>query len=369
MTMDIEKHSHQVNNSITEYHINNTHVSVMNSIRRTILSDIEIYGFKGFPHEENNIKILTNNTRLNNEIIKHRVSCIPIHIKNTTLPMKDYIVYLNVKNDSDENIYVTSKDFKIKHTETNKELSEEETRKIFPPCPITGDYILIARLRGKLSDEIPSEHLHLECSMSLVTAKQDSVYNVASTCSYSFQVDSTKQEEEWKQEEVKLQGQEMDEKEIEQHKENWYLGEGRRIIKKDAFIFVLESIGIYTNDELMRKACDLLIQSLNTIKEGFQKNDIKITPSNTIYKAYDILLKNIDYTIGKPIEYALFDLYYYKNDIMKYITFNRMHPHDDHSILRVGFADSSISIEHVPSYIQKACDHLITIYNEMKETI
>jgi len=55
-------------------------VSLSNGLRRTILSDIPSVVFKTSPTEENKCNIITNTTRLNNEILKQRLSCVPIHI-------------------------------------------------------------------------------------------------------------------------------------------------------------------------------------------------------------------------------------------------------------------------------------------------
>ncbi len=370
ITMD--KHANNVNKYITEYSFDNIHVSIMNSLRRAILSDVEIYGFKGFPHNENNIHIIKNNTRLNNEIIKHRISCIPVHIKDLKTPMEDYIIELNVKNESDENIYITTNDFKIKHKETERYLTKEETNKIFPPNKITGDYIIIARLRGKLSQEIPSEHLHIEATLTKHTAKEDSVYNVASTCSYSFNVDTEAQNIEWNKQKEHLIHQGMEEQDIQREKQNWYLGEGRRIIKKKSFTFLIESIGIFTNDELLNIGCDILIKKINNIKSLVAKNELEITPSKTTYPAFDIKLENIDFTLGKPLEYSLYSLFYEQNNIMNYISFNKEHPHDDDSILRVSFRDPTITKERkeeILPYIDQACDNLIKIYKNIAELV
>ena len=65
----------------------------------------------------------------------------------------------------------------------DKYLSEAENKRIFPPCSITGDYIDFARLRPRVSDEIPGEELNMTCGLSIGTAKEDGAFNVASTCS------------------------------------------------------------------------------------------------------------------------------------------------------------------------------------------
>ncbi len=66
---------------IMKFTLENTNVSVANAIRRTILSDIKVVCLKTDNTTSNLISIHTNTTRLNNEITKHRLSCIPVHIK------------------------------------------------------------------------------------------------------------------------------------------------------------------------------------------------------------------------------------------------------------------------------------------------
>jgi DNA-directed RNA polymerase alpha subunit len=62
--------------------LSGVNVSLANAIRRTILSDIPLIVFRTSPHEQNKANIILNTTRLNNEILKQRLSCIPIHIKD-----------------------------------------------------------------------------------------------------------------------------------------------------------------------------------------------------------------------------------------------------------------------------------------------
>ena len=57
----------------------NVDVSVANGIRRVLLSNIDNLVFQAFPHEECSINITKNNTKFNNEYLKQRISCIPVH--------------------------------------------------------------------------------------------------------------------------------------------------------------------------------------------------------------------------------------------------------------------------------------------------
>ena len=137
-------------------------VSLANAVRRTIISDIPSVVFKTSPHEQNKSVFITNTSRLHNEILKQRLSCIPIHIKDVEgYPHKNYIMELNVENLTDSTLYVTSKDFVVKDVATGKPVSKDENLALFPPDSYTDCFIDFVRLRPKLSDEIPGEKIHL----------------------------------------------------------------------------------------------------------------------------------------------------------------------------------------------------------------
>ena len=101
------------NNTLT-FTVSNINCSLANAIRRVILADIPTVVFRTFPHEENDATFYINTCRLNNEILKQRLSCIPIHITDHDInlkDLKDYRMELDIKNDTETTIYVTSKDF------------------------------------------------------------------------------------------------------------------------------------------------------------------------------------------------------------------------------------------------------------------
>ena len=105
---------------------------------------------------------------------------------------------IDVVNDfDDQNIHmVTTKDIKIKDIQSNLYLSQEETKKIFPPNDITGYYIDIVRLRPKMGTSIPGEHIKLTAKFSVATARINSMFNVVSICSYGNTIDMEKAESE-----------------------------------------------------------------------------------------------------------------------------------------------------------------------------
>ena len=155
------------NNNELNFTISNINVSLANAIRRTIISDIDIVVFRTSPYERNDANILTNTTRLNNEIIKQRLSCIPIIINNIEeFPIDKYYLEVKVTNISNSILFVTTEDFVIKDVATNKPINEAKNREIFPPSS-NGQFIDFVRLRPKISDDIPGESIHLTCKFSI----------------------------------------------------------------------------------------------------------------------------------------------------------------------------------------------------------
>ena len=112
----IEKTSVVEKDGVLNFTLSGVNVSLANALRRIILSEISCVVFKTTPYEENKCTIISNTTRFNNEIVKQRLSCIPIHIDDyEKVPLKNYLLEVNVENLTDTDIYVTSGDFKIKN--------------------------------------------------------------------------------------------------------------------------------------------------------------------------------------------------------------------------------------------------------------
>ena len=349
-----------------QFTLSNVNVSIANSIRRTILSDIPTVVFKTAPYEENKANIIANTSRLNNEIIKQRLSCIPIHIKEINeFPLKNYLLEVNVENITDSLLFVTTKDFKIRDLKTNDFLSETMTREIFPPNELTGYFIDFVRLRPRISEEIPGEKLHLTCEFSVSTAKDDGMFNVVSTCSYGFTQDDAKINTEIAKKTQVLKDEGKTEQEIKFEIDNWKLLDAMRITVPDSFDYVIQSVGVYDNIDILMKSLKILIAKLEEINLAIAEDNLKIGPSlNTMENCFDIILENEDYTIGKVLEFMMYNKYF--GNMLTFCGFKKMHPHDNDSIIRVAYkepVDKSIIKKCLMECIIEASD----IYNDIKK--
>ena len=352
-------------NNVMTFIISNINYSFVNALRRIILSDIPIPVFRTYPYKKNECIITKNTSRLNNEILKQRLSCIPIHIKDLDT-IENLELIIEKENTTESFNYITTDDFQIKDNTTDKFLSKSEVLKIFPPDSYTKDHIIFSRLRPRITKKGKGEELSLSCKMIVSSAKESGAFNVVSTCSYSFEDDVKKQNSEWNKYEKTLP--EESKTKLTQEKKNWFNHKAKKYHKKDSFNFILESIGIYSNIEIIKKACSIINNKLDVIKESLKNNSLINESKNTITNSFDITLLEEDYTIGKIIEYILHEDYYKNGPELKYVGFNKKHPHNKNSIIRISFNnddDSNISnVKTIINYSIKQCKNIIDNINE-----
>ena len=87
---------------ILTFTLTGINVSIANGLRRTILSDLPTLAFKTFPDSENKANITTNTSRFNNEILKQRLACIPIHGITHDQPYDELEIVIDKKNDKEK---------------------------------------------------------------------------------------------------------------------------------------------------------------------------------------------------------------------------------------------------------------------------
>jgi DNA-directed RNA polymerase subunit L len=364
-------------NEVLKFTLSSVDVSVANAIRRIILSEIPCVVFKTTPYEENRSLIYTNTSRLNNEIIKQRLSCIPIHIDDLAFPIEDYILEVNEKNDTDTIKIVTTEDFKIKNIKNGKYLSREAVHKIFPSDPISNSYIDFVRLRPRLSDDIDGEQIHLECSFSISNAKDDGMFNVVSCAAFGNTVDMISANGAWREKEKNLKEEKVSDEDIEYIKKDWYSLDALRHSTPNSFDFTIETVGVFENEDIVKKACMIMIEKITKFKQSILENGQSLikTAETTIRGSYDIKLEGEDYTLGKVIEYILYETQFlgqevynknYKGDKkLIYCGFRKPHPHINESYIRVG--GNKLSEQIIVDIVASSCDKAVNIFNKIME--
>lgn len=319
-------------------------VSFANALRRIMLSEIPCVVMKAIPHETSTINITENTTRMNNELLKQRISCIPVYISDTTAPIENYLIEVDKTNEGDIIDFVTTEDFKIKDKSTDKYLTQAQVRAIFPPDPITNEYIDIARLRPRISAELEGEQLTFSATFDIDFAKNDGAYNVVSTCCYQNTPDPDAISKKWAglEKELVASGKKSDL--IEFEKKDFYYLEAQKLFIPDSFDFTVESLGQFTNTDVVFRATHVMLNKLELFKQAIQTNPEIIKESNTtLQNSFDIKLINEDYTLGKALEFVLYNKYYSMDDSkpVNFCGFRKPHPHINESLIRLAFREQT----------------------------
>ena len=336
--------------------------SVANAIRRTILSDVPTTVIHtDSTGEPNQCNITINTCRLHNEIVKHRLSCIPIHNKELDLAGK-YILDINVKNDTENMIYVTTEDFRIVEKASGKHLAKEEVQKIFPPNKKTGYYIDLVRLRPKVIDTIPGEQLQLTAEFSVSTSKTNNMFNVVSKCAYGNTVDVEKANAAWEEHLSKLVSEGAEKHDIEAQKKNFYILDVQRHCVKDSFDFVIQTIGIYSNRKLVKMAAKILIDKLDQIVQSAESDELQILPGEVSFDhCYDIVLENEDYTLGPVLQYILYEKFYVGDKTLSFCGFKKFHPHNLNSTIRLAYNEKT-DMSTIKFHLKTACMDVKSVF-------
>jgi len=356
-----------------QFTLENADVSIANGLRRILLSEIPCIVFRTdvVSDTTENTVFHVNTTRHHNEILKQRLRCVPICIpsknKVTDFDYKAYRCEVQKKNTSDVTTYVTTEDFKVIEKATGKE-DKALTKQMFVPDPLSGHYIEFARLLPRVVDYTDGEELHFSAEFHISTAEQDGAYNVCSTCTYACTPDKNKQNEAW--EAIKEAEKEKDDSD----EKNWRLSSAQRIVKPNSFDFTIETVsaGVYTNGELVRKACDCMKikceRFIESMLDDTASNVVEAKYNVTMPLAYNIVLKREGYTLGKALEHLIYSKHYYGDRTLTFCAFKKTHPHDADSFIQVALQDDTENnVAHVSAVAVSAAKDVISMFEHIKK--
>ena len=314
------------------FRVSGINVSFANALRRVIIAEIPCVVLDA--ERDDQIVIERNTSRLNNELVRQRLSCVPVHTAD--LEIGDHEVELDVENKSDAVLMVTTRSFRVKNKTTDTYLTEKAVRSMFPPDPVTGDFINLVRLRP-LQSRGGHEGIRLRCKLSVAVASQSSAFSVASTCSYAATQDVAASDAAWAARTADGTG----DSDAAGGKADWDLLGAKRYVIPNSFDFVVETVGQMTNEQLVVRACEVMIEKLNRFG-ALESGHVSVAPSpGTLTNAYTASMRGEGYTLGKVIESAIFLDHAQgqpgSDGTVVYCGFRKPHPHVDTSELRVAF--------------------------------
>lgn len=377
--------------------------TVVNSIRRTLLSDIPTVGFRTLM-ESKDIHITTNNTSLHNEFLESRISLVPLFINPYTYK-KQYLFKLKV--DSSETsepfkkVYMNDFDIyplkegadidKINDEENIDQsnydfanpVSEEGKKQIFRPFIYNGkdNYCLITELKTTSSSN--KQELELIGVPRVSTASEDAKWQSVSCATYSFKNDEELFEKVITE---KIKVNEIEEDKQEEYKNSMRIAEAERYYHRDNncepywYDFQIDSVHYLPSKDLFINSCQIIIDKLELLKSEFPKiisGEESIVELKVDQNVYTVYIDGFTDTIGSIIQ-SYISTHLIDDDDSDFMVcgYKRVHPLEELIKFNVSFNETKESIKTLNNQqkltsliklFEDSCLGLITVYTSIKE--
>ena len=299
----------------TEFSIKNVDVSIVNSIRRTIQSNVQnvAFFFDAKSVDNPDVKIMKNDSPLHNEFLSQRLSMIPIHFKKKEIDnwqRDDYSFEINQKNNSNAFMNITSEHITVKRID-GTQLSNKEREQLFPKNAKTKDHILITKLPPATLKHTPAIEVNLRASLGC--GQKHSCFSPTSLCTYMNKIVEG--------DELKNAEKDFVEKYLEQYKGvadvkdltkqaklKFDTLDKQRYYEKDPdtgepnhFVFKLESECALLPFEIFSEAIGYILSRIDKLIQA--KLDIKDVDKDQ----YEITIHDESHTIGNLIQALVYN--------------------------------------------------------------
>ena len=347
-------------------------VCLVNALRRIVLSKLPNVGFRfnaSFHGPDQSIRIEQNDSPLHNEYMMHRISLIPIHLSMKEIEEWDPQRYEFVINKENKlrtpHHEVTTKDIRVIDKAIGKE-QELLHERMFPPCHITKDHILLT----KLSDEKGSA---FRCKIrgEVDTASTNASFGMVSLCTFAYVVDEKAAEK--ARDKIRESSSGEDKEEIEKRLRQFETLEVYRKYTVNKykepclFDFKIHSECAISATEILSKGIELLMRCISELIEH-EPEAHQISE-----KLFAIIMTDVTHTEGSVLQAILFN-HLVRGDNppfesaqvpkqlrdygLTYIGYTNPHPLENKVVVK--FTGKHIqTLEHARSFFQDGVRHVV----------
>ena len=350
------------------FKITDIDLSIVNGLRRILISEIKNVAFDFDPRDVNeDIVFNKNETGLHNEFLGHRISLVPLHFTREEIKKydkEDYKFILKKKNTTLNNVSLTTGDFQILNKE-DREMDKEFTDRIFPKNHLTKDYILLNVLRPNIYNTDMGEEVDIECKASIGTAKKHARWSPVSLATFENVIDEKLAKEEFEKQSKGL----TTEKKTEFEKKFNNLDKQRYFKKNiynepNEFLFKIESESYMTSKELFDMALETLTEKIENWLDNL--NSIEIETDGKFYYAY---FKEEDHTLGNLLQSLFYNINIRNKELrdydLSYIGYNVPHPLDDVMMIKMKFS-KIITEDRVENFLKINMEKIIQIIKDIR---
>jgi len=308
--------------------IRNVDVSIVNSIRRAIQSNIQSVAFYFDARSSVNpdFDIIKNDTPLHNEFLSQRFSMVPIHIKKDEIENWEardrYTFQIYQTNESNKFKNVTSEHIIVK--KDGATMSNAERDLIFPKNSTTGKYILLTKLPPMLNTQtVPTLDVNLTASKGC--GEKHCCFSPTSLCTFMNKIVEGNEYEQAEKRYVESVMSDMkiysdlDTKDLQQKaKAQFRTIDYQREFKKNEFgepnefEFKLESECALTPAQIFEDAIEYLMTRIDVLMTKIESREIDILYDDA--KNYELNVSEESHTIGNLIQALVYNEYIRKHD-------------------------------------------------------
>ena len=342
--------------SLIRFEMNPTLVGYANTLRRTMITDVETVAFRAEILEDGSttdVKITNNSTPMSNEMLAHRISLIPIHVDRPTEWNPDEFTFsIDVSNDSSDPLDVVASDIQVfKQRGAEEEPLPVPSVQFFHPDPVTHDTSLLTVLKGKIGTQEP-ERLTFTAKATVGTGRENACFMpVTSRCAYGYTRDDDPERKKeiftlWLDKHKKVNPTELEANptrkgELEREFETM---EVQRCYKMDetgepfSFDFMVESVGVLDPIYIVARAIEVLQAKLlryGSIDSGDLPETMKVRPADARMKGFDFTFQKEDHTLGNLLQ-TYMDKNMMDSGEITYVGYKVPHPLRDEMVVRVG---------------------------------
>lgn len=398
---------------LVHFRVSGIHLSVANSLRRAITSEVPTVGFICEPYKYSTIKVTKNTTNVNDQMIAKQLSLVPINVVHPDkFNVDDYEFIIDENNSTNSIKYVTTEHIKIKRISTNTFLNMTDLRSLIPPDPLTGNFIPIVTLMPKYRTlvhqndpamenaigeaiqvsvrDVITIQITAKCIVSNGRGEGISHFSPATTATYGYTIDSEAAKlaeneyiEETRQKAMSAGLTPMSEEKLHNR---FNINMVQRIYIKDeygdpiSFNFRVESIGIIPPLVIVERAAQALVSMVEEFISNLRvgaSDAIDIVPITTRgANGFNIKIINRDDTLGNLLmswlsrqfsDYALPA----EERQLEFVGYHRTHPMLNHVNIEIRPIGSQSIEECIKDIIIPGCSglvkHLMNIVSDIRE--
>ena len=374
--------------------------SIINSLRRILLSEIPCVAFRVEEGSNKDLIMEVNNTSLHNEFLLHRLSMIPLYLDPESYE-NQYLFYLNVKHESAHPFqFVTTNDIKIyplkediepseqitlDDYDMSKPLSKKDHIEIFRPYIFRGkEYpILVTELKATDTEGV-SQELICYGVPSVSDGREHARWKGCSDATYTF----VQNEDLFMKVANDKAGLKkiIDDEERDKFIESLRLSEGERYFFRDKFnepnqyTFTITSVHKYSSKQLFIKATEIMQEKLELIKQHFinlttgEATTIIVEP-HVNENNYHFKLCGQNDTLGNVLQSHIVNKYTDEDSLINFCGYKTSHPLEEYVNLYLGINPSSkvsgkseeMKLNAMGKFIDEVTEDLLSIYREIKK--